>query len=285
MCGLHFEHGRIEDGRRELGLIFSDKNKIVHDLIANEVFPIAIQQHHAGRVHIALELYKVLLKHMTGKNKANVYANIGLAERDRGNQDGAMRSWQAGLEVDPLHGNILRMTGQMYHEMKYLNSARETYLKVLGNEEKVDASVLGNLCDLERQLDNIDTAHDYCTKALENNMHLHTAKSALGSILYQKSKLSAKPHERRELLRDAKRHLGEAITHAPHLTSAWTNYGLVMEELEEFDTAFKAFTKATLLAPRDPIVSYLTNFVPYVTDQNSFVAGSPQLGTIPFNAW
>ena len=81
---------------------------------------------------------------MTGKNKANVYANIGLAERDRGNQDGAMRSWQAGLVVDPLHGNILRMTGQMYHEMKYLNSARETYLKVLGNEEKVDASVLGN---------------------------------------------------------------------------------------------------------------------------------------------
>ena len=270
MCGLHFKHGRIEDGRRELGEIFSSKNKIVHDLVANEVFPIAIQQHHAGRVHIAMELYNLLLKYMTGKNKANVYANMGLAERDRGNRDGAMKSWQEGLVVDPLHGNILRMTGQMYHEMKYLTSARETYLKVLNNEEKVDASVLGNLCDLERQLDNIDLAHEYCTKALKENMRLQTAKSALGSILFRKSKLTAKPYERREFLRDAKRHLGEAITHAPHLTSAWTNYGLVMEELEEFDTAFKAYTKATLLAPRDPIVSYLTHFVPYVTNQNIF---------------
>ena len=39
---------------------------------------------------------------------------------------------------------------------------------------KKDPSVLGNLCDLERQLNNIDKAHDYCLKALDINPHLQS---------------------------------------------------------------------------------------------------------------
>ncbi len=275
ICGLHFEQGRVEDGRKELKQLFTKQSKSFHSKIANEIFPFAIQQHQSGKIHVALELYHFILKYIGNNTEtmSNIYANLGLAERDYGNKDNAMKYWTQGLKVDPYHGNILRMTGQMYHEMKYLTSARETYLKILHHEEqeaekqqqrssttttttkrKKDPSVLGNLCDLERQLNNIDKAHDYCLKALEINPHLQSAKSSLGAILLHKSKFVDRPREKKELLRNAKKHLGDAITHAPHLTNAWTNYGLIMEQLEEFDKALKSYQKAVLLSPTNPVV-------------------------------
>jgi tetratricopeptide (TPR) repeat protein len=264
MCGLHFEQGRVKDGRKELQALFSPHSKHLHNLIADDIFPIAIRQHQSGKIHTALELYHYILKYVGNntRTKANIYANIGLAERDYGNKDRAMKFWKKGLEFDPYHGNILRMTGQLYHEMQYLTSAREAYLKVLNYElesdklehKQSDPGILGNLCDLERQLNNVNLAHDYCLQALAINPHTHRAKSSLGTILLQKSKLLPKHRERKELLRKAKKYLGEAITHAPHLTTAWTNYGLILEELEEFDTALKSYKRAIELAPTNPAV-------------------------------
>ena len=120
ICGLHFEQGRVEDGRKELKQLFTKQSKSFHSKIANEIFPFAIQQHQSGKIHVALELYHFILKYIGNNTEttSNIYANLGLAERDYGNKDNAMKYWTQGLKVDPYHGNILRMTGQMYHEMK-----------------------------------------------------------------------------------------------------------------------------------------------------------------------
>ena len=164
-------------------------------------------------------------------------SNLGLAQYEKGDLDGALESLQRALELDPHYSKTWNNLGLVYEDMGRYDQARAAYERAI--ELRPDlAKTFNNLGRLSLQLGRSDAAETYLRRALEIDPLAVEARVNLGLV-----------HQRSGRLEAAEEEYAKALQLDPQYAEGYNNLGLLYQEAGRSVEALLSLEKAVQLRP------------------------------------
>ncbi|MDX2229841.1 MAG: tetratricopeptide repeat protein [Leptolyngbyaceae cyanobacterium bins.349] len=197
----------------------------------SDLFNAAIQQHQAGRLVEAEQLYEAIL--LQQPNQADVLYLLGLVNHQRGCLDTAVRWYQQAIAVKPDYTDAHNNLGVLLVQQGDLQQATVHYraaLQTTPNNPRIHA----NLGVILQQLGQFAAAISHYQAAIQLQPNLAVAHSNLGHALKELGQLDpaiGHYHTARQLMPtnpDAYRELGDALQEQGRLQDALDIYDLAL---------------------------------------------------------
>jgi tetratricopeptide (TPR) repeat protein len=129
--------------------------------------------------------YKDILK--TNQNSTDVWLRLGILQRELGQYDAALASFQQASNTDPRNSAALLNAGMLYEFMGKKTDAIAAYNKVLGIDPD-NALAMNNVAFLNAEAGtNLDQAMTFAEKAKQRFPNSPDISDTLGYVYYQKN--------------------------------------------------------------------------------------------------
>ena len=183
---------------------------------------------------------KIVKNEKAGKEKGKLiyaYKNLGWIHLGNGNYDGALKSFDQALAVDPNYIEALHGKGILFYKIKKYQEAEKEFQKVIGMNKSYALAYVG-LGIVNTKLNKINKAKEYFEHVFKlNNINAKMqASMELGWIYYNLGKYSL-----------ASDNFFRATTFKENIPEAYYGLGLVYEVKKHYNNASKAFRKAVQL--------------------------------------
>jgi tetratricopeptide (TPR) repeat protein/serine/threonine protein kinase len=167
-----------------------------------------------------------------------VHLNLGHALQDKGDLDGAVRKYQAALEIDPhcsmAHSNL----GRVLHEKGDLNGALREYRAAVEADPKY-AMAHNNLGAALQEKGDLEGAIQEYHAALKINPKFAPAHYNLANILRDSKDLEGAIQEYRA-----------AVKADPDFVPAHINLGIALFDTKDFEAAIQEYRAALAIEPK-----------------------------------
>jgi tetratricopeptide (TPR) repeat protein len=132
----------------------------------------------------AADNYKEILK--TTANSADIWLRLGLLQRQLGQYDAALASFEQASSADPRHADSILNAGMLLEQLGKKKEAVEAYNKALGIDPD-NPLALNNLAFLDAQdRTNLDQAMTFAERAKKRVPNSPDISDTLGFVYYQK---------------------------------------------------------------------------------------------------
>jgi protein O-mannosyl-transferase len=174
--------------------------------------------------------------HRSGKNvSAFAYNNLGIAYQSRGNDSGAMASFEAAILQDSTFSAALNNRGLCYFDLKDYARAEADFRKALEIDPGYSLASY-NLGRVFKELKDYKTSAQYLQRALKQQPNFGDAYNQLGYV-----------YARQERWQDAELSFNRAKQFSPYNSGLYNNLGMVAELRENTEEALKHYQKAISL--------------------------------------
>ena len=164
-------------------------------------------------------------------------SNLGLAQYERGDLDGALESFRKALELNPHYSKTWNNLGLVYEDMGHYTRARAAYERALELRSDL-AGTVNNLGRLSLQMGRSDAAESYLRQALEIDPLAIEARVNLGLVHQRSGRLTAAAEE-----------YAKALQLDPEYAEGYNNLGLLYQESGRPEEALQTLEKAVQLRP------------------------------------
>jgi Tfp pilus assembly protein PilF len=133
--------------------------------------------------------------------------------------------------------------------LAHWQEARVAYRRAIELDPQNDLALraLNNLGAVSFVLKDIEAAEKAYRRAVELNPKYADALVNLGTIYHEKARLNPNPVESEPQLRESISYYRKALRLLPNHSDAWANLGLAFFELDQLDSALKAYERAYYL--------------------------------------
>jgi Flp pilus assembly protein TadD len=173
-------------------------------------------------------------------NDADAHYKQGLAYKNEGKTDDAIRSLEAAVAKNPKHGMAWSSLGNLYKQKKDIAKAVDAYEHAVAVITK-DKILWGNLGMAYYRNNQIDKALSALTTASKLDPNDAEVRANLGTVRRQKGDNAGAIVD-----------LEAAVKLAPKEANYANNLGVAYRFAKRDDDAIKAFEKAIELSPNDP---------------------------------
>ncbi len=193
--------------------------------------------------------YKEILK--TDPKSGDLWLRLGILQRELGQFDAALASFQQASVVSPQNANVALNKAMLLDVMGKKKEAADEYNKVLGIQPH-NALALNNLAFIDAEAGtNLDQAMTYAERAKQQAPNSPSISDTLGYVYYQKNLNAAAVSIFKQIVEQAPQN----PTFRLHLAMALSKQGDKQGAREEAEKALKA---ATVPGEQEKIRSFLS---------------------------
>lgn len=196
----------------------------------------ALQQHQAGNLPVAEQLYRQVLA--VSPRSADALHLLGVLEHQSGRSESAVETIRRAIAVDPRQPIFHNNLAAAYRALGQMEEAAGSYEQAL--KLKPDyADALSNLATVELARGRATQAAELCQRALQFSPEFVEAHNNLGNALKDLGQLA-----------EAERSYRQAIALRPDFAMAHNNLGTLFDEQRRSTEAQACFEQALALDPQ-----------------------------------